>query len=281
MVPPARRAGGPGTHRGMSIRPLLLACCASLILAAPASAVVGGEKIALTDVPWFAMVGGCGGTLVAPDRVVTAAHCLHRHRRSTGVTVGEQVRSVTGTAMHPGWRHRNGENYLDDVAIVQLAEPITNVAPAALGGSRCAPGADHRHRRASTRPATGTARPRRSRAAGCARRRCAASATPTARRPSRATRPPGASTSTPPACAARSTSTARPRSARAATATAAGRSSRAPTRRRSCSASSPWGGDYCGADHLPSVFMDVERYRDVHHRSGTDLGADSASSPSR
>ena len=46
----------------MSLRPFALAVFASLILAAPASAVVGGEKVAAGDVPWFAMVGGCGGT---------------------------------------------------------------------------------------------------------------------------------------------------------------------------------------------------------------------------
>ena len=68
----------------MSIRPLLLACFASPILAAPASAVVGGERIAFSDTPWFAMVASCGGTLVAPDRVLTSAHCFNR-------TTAEQV----------------------------------------------------------------------------------------------------------------------------------------------------------------------------------------------
>jgi hypothetical protein len=31
-----------------------------------ADAVVGGQPVDETSVPWFASVGGCGGTLVAP-----------------------------------------------------------------------------------------------------------------------------------------------------------------------------------------------------------------------
>ena len=42
--------------------------------------------------------------------------------------------------MHPGWRHANGpSNVLDDVAIVQLDAPVTTVAPVALGAT---PGAE-------------------------------------------------------------------------------------------------------------------------------------------
>jgi hypothetical protein len=121
----------------MSIRPLLLAACAaSLFLAAPAGAVVGGEKIAPTDVPWFALSGVCGGTLVAPDRVLTAAHCVTGLTPDTfgAVSAGGQTRLVTHLAMHPDWRERNGENYVDDVALVAFDPPITGVTPVALGG---------------------------------------------------------------------------------------------------------------------------------------------------
>jgi hypothetical protein len=116
------------------ITTLFLACA----IAAPAQAVVGGEKIAPTDVPWFTFVGGCGGTLVAPDRILTAGHCVaDRGFDDLGqVAVNGQLRDVTGIAMHPDWRHRNGENFYDDVALVRLSAPVTGVVPVALGGAQ-------------------------------------------------------------------------------------------------------------------------------------------------
>jgi secreted trypsin-like serine protease len=122
----------------MSItRTSLLALLCALASAAPAGAVVGGEPVAPESVPWFANVGGCGGMLVAPDRVLTAGHCVAHVPLSNfaGVTVGTEVRRGTHYAMHPGWRHANGTNVLDDVAIVQLDAPVTSVAPVTLGGA--------------------------------------------------------------------------------------------------------------------------------------------------
>ncbi len=127
----------------MSIaRTSLLALLCTLIAAAPAGAVVGGEPVAPESVPWLADVGGCGGMLVAPDRVLTAGHCVMNAPLDhiAGVLVGTEQRHGTRFAMHPGWRHANGEhNVLDDVAIVQLDAPETTVAPVRLGAT---PGAE-------------------------------------------------------------------------------------------------------------------------------------------
>jgi hypothetical protein len=121
---------------------LLGIVCALVATTAPAGAVVGGEPVAPESVPWFAEVGGCGGMLVAPDRVLTAGHCVASVPLGNiaGVLVGTTQRHGTRFAMHPGWRHANGpHNVLDDVALVQLDEPVTAVAPVSLGG---APGAE-------------------------------------------------------------------------------------------------------------------------------------------
>jgi hypothetical protein len=118
------------------MRSIVLACMALLVCAAPAGAVVGGQPIAPETVPWFAS-GDCGGMLVAPDRVLTAGHCVKGNTINgiAGWAVGGVTRNGTQFALHPNWRKTNGENLLDDVALVQLDEPVTTVEPVTLGTS--------------------------------------------------------------------------------------------------------------------------------------------------
>lgn len=70
---------------------MAIATIAALVAAAPAGAVVGGEPVAEATVPWFATINGCGGVLVAPDRVATAGHCVRNrspHRPHTFESAG-------------------------------------------------------------------------------------------------------------------------------------------------------------------------------------------------
>lgn len=121
----------------MTLRACVLSCLALLLLAAPAGAVVGGTPQDRAGVPWYADVGVCGGTLIAPDRVMTAEHCVRdRPLDALAAGVAGETRLARGVSMAPGWQHRNGaSNVYADIAIVLLDRPVEGVTPVALGGT--------------------------------------------------------------------------------------------------------------------------------------------------
>ncbi|RJQ75609.1 serine protease [Pseudonocardiaceae bacterium YIM PH 21723] len=116
---------------------LLVAAMTTILTLSPAAAsatpdgkVVGGSGASTDDYPWVVAVlfggqQGCGGTLVAPNKVVTAAHCAENVdpsslsivagrtdlRTKNGVEAG--VRSIW---VHP--KYTDGEGY--DVAVLSL-----------------------------------------------------------------------------------------------------------------------------------------------------------------
>jgi trypsin len=99
--------------------------------------VVGGERASITDHPWVVYLTDssgnqfCGGTLAAPTKVVTAAHCAtSRTPRNTRVVLGREDRQgtagvvsrVTDIWVHPGYVSADqGE----DVAVLTLRAPVS------------------------------------------------------------------------------------------------------------------------------------------------------------
>ena len=58
-------------------RAFLVTIAVLLLAASPSWAVSGGAAVPPASYPFVGVVGGiCTGTLIAPDRVLTAAHCL-------------------------------------------------------------------------------------------------------------------------------------------------------------------------------------------------------------
>ncbi|HEV7804235.1 MAG TPA: trypsin-like serine protease, partial [Solirubrobacteraceae bacterium] len=201
------------------------------------------------------------GTLVAPDRILTAAHCVAgRSPADFGrLTVGGVARDATRVAMHPSWHHMNGtDNYLDDVALIELDAPVLGVPLVAIGGPdvteaqilgrgrRFAPGTGHSEAQALDATLRG-ATLRTIGDADCARRFKGYVGSTRERFHPRMLCAIDADGRKPLYSGCNGDSGGPLWTGAATTPVQIGVVS--------------WGGDRCGADHLPSVFADVARYR--------------------
>ena len=120
----------------------------------PTGRIVGGGEASPYSLPWQVglVVPGsdipfCGGTLLSPRHILTAAHCTSWNGGRWDVVVGEHrpSNSSDGTRHtkcrhvdHPGYSS-NSHNH--DVAIVHLNQPVqigTRAAPACLPDSTLA-----------------------------------------------------------------------------------------------------------------------------------------------
>lgn len=98
-----------------------------------AHAITNGEKAAPKD--WFIKVGLCGGTLISPDTIVTAAHCVHnqlprlitlrRYQIVDGEEVLEFLPKAKEVISHPDYRTWDDQGIkLNDVALLKLSSPV-------------------------------------------------------------------------------------------------------------------------------------------------------------
>ena len=132
--------------RTSRLLPLVTGCLAAGaavgLTAAPASAVVGGSTAPAGAYDFTASLQDgdfafCGGSVIAADWVLTAAHCVpDGDARGLSVVVGTvdnsdgsgERRQVAEVLVHPAY---DPDAMSSDVALLRLAEP-TSVAPIAL-----------------------------------------------------------------------------------------------------------------------------------------------------
>ncbi len=88
----------------------------------------------------FRVKQGCTATLIAPDLVVTAAHCVSDNGHSSNIFVagwsrGDYIaaRASRRELPHPAYGLTGVHNPRNDVALIILDSPIREVAPIPLG----------------------------------------------------------------------------------------------------------------------------------------------------
>jgi len=89
--------------------------------------IVNGRPAPECSWPWQIHLGGCGGTLIAADWVLSAAHCGSPRTAYAGLrdrfnTAQGQTRSIVGNYKHPNYKSPSSNS--NDIMLLKLDRPF-------------------------------------------------------------------------------------------------------------------------------------------------------------